>query len=268
MDFHLHTTASDGLLSPQALHAEVVRAGVAAWAVADHDTVDGWRALRGAPGLVAAVEATAGADGREVHVVGLGINPDSPELIALLAGNQALRRQRIALLIDRLPERLRRGLTVESVEQHAGPARPAALTRLHLARTLVAAGQVANTRRVFAEFLGDEHAADADLPEFPQLFSVANTIRAAGGLAILAHPGQHGTLAAIDRLMAAGLDGLEVRHPGLDRVLAAELDQRAAAAGWWCSAGSDLHFLGARTPGMCRLDDARRLRLTARLGLS
>ncbi len=267
MDLHLHTSASDGTLEPQALAAAVRRQGVDLWAVADHDTLAGWRELAGQPGLVPGVEATAGADGREIHIVGLGIDPDHAGLADLLAGNRALRRRRIEVLISRLPAKLAGGMTPDDVARLGAPRVPDSLTRLHLARALVARGCLCSTSRAFADYLGDEHAADAGLPQFPSVRATAEAIRAAGGLAILAHPGQHGSMPAIEALMAEGLDGLEVRHPGLDTTLAAAMDARAAETGWWCSAGSDLHYLGARRPGMCRLDAAREDRMRRRLVL-
>jgi 3',5'-nucleoside bisphosphate phosphatase len=162
---------------------------------------------------------------------------------------------------------MRQGLDVEAVIAQGGPRPPDAVTRLHLARALVARRCVCSTTAAFADWIGDEHAADADLPPFPAVSVVAAAIRAAGGVAILAHPGQHGDPAVIDALMADGLDGCEVRHPRLDPGLQDWLDGRAAAAGWWRSAGSDLHWLGARRPGMCALPPEAAAVLVRRLGL-
>jgi len=84
VDFHLHTTWSDGRLSPGELLEEVARGRLERWAITDHDTLGGSRELAGQPGLVPGVELSCWFEGREVHVAGLGVDPDVPELEAFL----------------------------------------------------------------------------------------------------------------------------------------------------------------------------------------
>lgn len=251
-DFHLHTHLSDGMLSPAEQLAAVTAAGLDRWAITDHDTLAGWRALRGAPGLVPGVEATASQDGREIHVVGLGITPDHAGLDALLAGNRQLRRERLAILFERLPTNRRHGLELAMVEDGTAES----LGRLHLARLLVAKGRARTVSDAFARWLGDEYKLDAGLPAFPTVAVTAAAIHDAGGVAILAHPGMYGDEALITRFMDQGLDGLEVDHPGLGADRRLRFMAMARQRDWLMSAGSDLHFLGARKPGMCNLSDA------------
>ncbi len=266
-DFHLHTWHSDGALAPGALLAAVRQAQVEWFAVTDHDTLAGWSALRGTPGLLPGVEVTAGRNGREIHVVGLGIAPDEGGLAAFLAGIRATRLERLAVLIARLPVDVARGVTVADLrDRRAGP--EGALGRLHLARELVRRGGVPSVQEAFVHHLGDEYAVDAALPPYPAVADACAAIRAAGGVAILAHPGMYTTIGAVVELMALGCDGLETSHPNLDPTLASQLAAAAEERGWLASSGADLHYLGARKPGNWCQDTPAALRLRARLGLA
>ncbi len=267
VDFHLHTWCSDGALAPVELLAAVRAQGVEWFAVTDHDTCAGWRALRGAPGLIPGVEATSSHDHREIHVVGLGIDPEHQALTSLLAEICALRERRISALIARLPTSVSRGLTLDEVRDHR-PGAGLALSRNHLARALVQRGGVPTYRAAFDLHLADEHVRDPDLPSFPPLAEVCRVLRAAGGVAILAHPGMYREVKVIEELMAQGCDGLEVEHPNLDATLGATMRSRAKEAGWLQSVGTDTHVLGSRRPGNCVLEPARLAPLLDRLGLA
>ncbi|MBA2480645.1 MAG: PHP domain-containing protein [Planctomycetes bacterium] len=263
LDFHLHTDRSDGQLSPHELLAAVRRERVDAWAVTDHDSLAAFGELRGQAGLVPGVEVTSSHEGREVHVVGLGIDPDDRGLGEFLAGIRSQRRIRLVALIARLPASASRGLAITDLDD----GRAEALGRNHLARALVRLGSVPTLQRAFADHLADEHIADPTLPQFPELPLVTAAIRAAGGLAILAHPGIYGSRAAVEPL-AAHCDGLELAHPGLDPTLASQFAALCDERGLFMSVGSDLHFLGGRRPGMLAIDDARVRPLLQRIGVA
>lgn len=250
VDFHLHTWCSDGAAAPRDLLAAIRRQGVTSFAVTDHDTCAGWRELAGEPGLVCGVEMTAGHDGREIHLVGLGIDPDAPVLKDLRSAIRRRREERLAAIILRLPERVRRNVSVDDLRDTRAPTAGTTLGRNHLARALVARGGVPTIREAFTAWLADEHTADGTLPGFPPVREVADAIRAAGGVAILAHPGVYRDVDLIFALMAQGLDGLELAHPGLDPTIASTLCAAAAHQNWFGSVGTDLHWLGgARQPG-------------------
>nr|MBA3847971.1 phosphatase [Planctomycetota bacterium] len=95
VDFHLHTSASDGAHEPARIAQAAAEARLVRWAITDHDSVAGWRAVAGAPGLVPGVEVTGQTDDREIHVVGLGVDPDDAAFAAFLAGIRATREQRM-----------------------------------------------------------------------------------------------------------------------------------------------------------------------------
>lgn len=265
IDFHLHTHHSDGQLAPRELLAAVHGQQVDWYAVTDHDSLMGWQALKDEPGLICGVEITAGHDGREVHIVGLGIDPIHTGLLTLLAEIRAIRLRRLEVLIARLPDTVRRGLTLEQLRTDPFGRASETFGRLHLAKAIIRRGGAASVNDAFAQHLGDEHVSDGTLEQFPTPRLVGDTIRAAGGVALLAHPGIYGTFAAIEPLMAQGLDGLEANHPNLDPSLHATLLGAAKERGWLASAGSDLHFLGARKPGAWSLGDLHKP-LLERLG--
>ncbi len=266
VDFHLHTWCSDGALPPAEMLAAIRREGVESFAITDHDTCSGWRVLRGAHGLLPGVEVTSGHDHREVHIVGLGIDPDHPQLADLLARIRVIRVERMGALLARLPETLRRGLTVDDVRDRR-PGAGESLSRNHLARALVQRGGISSVREAFDSWLGDEHLRDPGLPEFPPTSEVCAALHAAGGIALLAHPGIYRSMAVIEGLVAQGCDGLEAAHPHLDPTLGAGLRARGLELGWLFGVGSDTHVVGTRRPGQAVLEPALLAPLLDRLGI-
>lgn len=262
LDFHLHTHCSDGALHPAELLAAVRRSRLDHWAVTDHDTLAGWRALRGEAGLVPGVEVTAEVDGREVHIVGLGIDPEDAAFAAFLAGIRAVRVDRLGRLIVALGESGR--LTTADL----GGGTADSLSRSHLAKALVTLGRAPHVSAAFGDLIGDAHCARLGLPAYPSPSEAAIAIRAAGGVAILAHPGLYGTAAAVAALLDHGLDGLETSHSNLGPELGMALRELAEARNLLESCGSDIHWLGARQPGDQRLDRERALPLLRALRLA
>ncbi|HYE06922.1 MAG TPA: hypothetical protein VEL07_15505 [Planctomycetota bacterium] len=258
VDFHLHTSASDGAHEPARIAAAAAEARLVRWAITDHDSMAGWRTVAGAPGLVPGVEVTGQADDREIHVVGLGIDPDDAAFAAFLAAIRATREQRMRALMTRLG--IAERITLDELRVGAE-----SVGRNHLARALVALGVATSFNDAFARHLGDEHLADTGLAPYPALADVCAAIRAARGVAILAHPGIYVSRQAVEALVAHGCDGLETAHPKLAPSLAGELRQMATRANLLQSCGSDLHVLGTRQPGEHRLSRAVLAPLIARL---
>ncbi len=248
VDFHMHTRFSDGGLPPEDLLRQVRLARLTHWAITDHDTLAAYHHLRGQPGLISGVEVTAEHDGHEVHVVALGIDVQHRGFVEFLASIRALRRHRIAALIAMLGETAR--LTIAGIAPHADT-----VTRWHLASALVAIGRTRTVGTAFEELIGDAHQTELSLPPYPTLADTVAAIHAAGGVAILAHPGIYGTIAPILTYLDHGLDGLETQHPRLDEDLARDLVATAAARQCFQSCGSDTHVIGSRRPGEPRSDE-------------
>ncbi|MBA3683833.1 MAG: hypothetical protein H0W72_01100 [Planctomycetes bacterium] len=262
LDFHLHTCRSDGQLKPSELLAAVRRARLEAWAVTDHDTLAGWRELRAEPGLIPGVEVTAGRDGHEIHIVALGIDPEHGGFAVFLQDIRDLRRARLARLISSL------GLDGRLSVEDLASAGADSLSRNHLAQAMVRLGRVSSIPGAFDGPIGDDAIAAMDLAPYPSPVVAIAAIRAAGGVAILAHPGMYGDEPSICTLLDLGFDGLEVKHPKLDPELSERLIAQAALRGLYVSCGSDTHWLGARQPGDYRLPKEQAWPLLKRLGVA
>ncbi|MGD0485407.1 MAG: PHP domain-containing protein, partial [Gemmatimonadales bacterium] len=241
LDLHTHTTCSDGTLTPGELIAAANAGGLDVVAVTDHDTAAGVEAARaaaaaaGGPQVVAGAELTCSLDGAEVHLLGYGIAPAHPAIAAFAVRGAALRRERLAAMIERL-NRLGIRIHVEDVEV---PADCAAVGRPHLARALVKRGTVVNFQDAFTRFLAD--GGPAWVPSRgPGLEEGIAAVHAAGGLSVWAHP----ALDDARRFAAAralGLDGVETIRPRVEPASSLALEQAAREAGLCFSGGSDWH---------------------------
>ncbi|HEY4975063.1 MAG TPA: PHP domain-containing protein [Steroidobacteraceae bacterium] len=248
IDLHTHSNCSDGVLAPAALVALAAQRQVALLALTDHDTAAGCDAARAACqahaiGFVPGVELTCLWRGREIHVIGLDIDPAHAPFIAHCATVLELRRQRVAAMGERLS---RAGLPGEALAAEALAA--SAPTRAHLARGLCARGLAASMQAAFDRWLGRGQPGYV-AANWPQLAIAVQCIVAAAGVAVLAHPHRYQVSSGVLRELltefkAAGGAGLEVSLAGMgpndaDRV--ATLARRFELAG---SIGSDFHEPG------------------------
>lgn len=246
VDLHLHSTASDGTLSPAALVAHVASRGVRLMALTDHDTVAGIEAAAAAArgigiAFVAGVEISVSWRGRSLHLLGLAIDPGAAALRRGLAGQVSLRQERAERIAGRLEASGAPGQAVlESLRS-----RGVIPTRMHFARELVALGVVADPGSAFERWLargkpGHVHAA------WPELAEATGWIAAAGGKSAIAHPMRYPLSAGARRELAAefaaaGGHAIEVVTGGGgagDRERAVSLAVRSGLEG---SVGSDFH---------------------------
>jgi predicted metal-dependent phosphoesterase TrpH len=213
VDLHSHSTASDGALPPERVVEAARDAGLSAIALTDHDAIDGLVPAREAGErlgvrVVAGVELSAYAGEREVHMLGLQLHRLEP-LEEALRGFRAHRVDRAGRMVQKL-----NGLGVPvTMDAVLDQSRDGAVGRPHVARALVVGGWARDSRDAFDRYLG--HGRPANVPK--HRLEIADAIRLvheAGGVAIWAHPGPDGTREAVERMVALGLDGLEVKHPG------------------------------------------------------
>lgn len=240
VDLHSHSTASDGAFAPAEVVAHASRAGLSALALTDHDTVGGVveaRAAGEALGVrvIAGVELSAMEGEREIHLLGLHLErPDviEGELIAF----RDTRRRRAEEMVARL-NALSVPVTMDAVMAEAGDG---AIGRPHVARAIVRGGWVRDQREAFDRFLGG--GKPAFVPKHHLLIGDAiRLVHDAGGIAVLAHPGHEGVRARVEPLVALGLDGLEVKHPGHSAEDIARLAALTEYFGMVPSGGSDWH---------------------------
>jgi predicted metal-dependent phosphoesterase TrpH len=240
IDLHAHSTASDGTASPSLFVETAALAGLKVVALTDHDSVDGVaEAVAAAAPLgvrvVPGVELSV-VDGKdEVHLLGLHLT-DVGAIADALATFQQGRHVRavamVALLNDHsIP------VTMDDVLREAAGG---AVGRPHVARALIAGGWVADSREAFDKWLGAGRPAFVEKPRLDVSDGV-NLVHKAGGLAIWAHPGGEGRRARFERLVAAGIDGAEVRHPGHDASDVARIGALVEFFHLVPSGGSDWH---------------------------
>lgn len=266
VDLHMHSTASDGALPPADVVAAAARAGLAAIALTDHDTLAGvpeaWAAgERLGVRIVPGVELSAVDDAGEVHLLGLHLSrPESLEH-ELVAFRDA-RRDRAGRIVERL-NALGVPVTLDAVLAQAGAG---AIGRPHIAKALVAGGWARDLREAFDRWLGNGRPAFVG----KRRLTLADAIRyvhEAGGLAVYAHPGADATRARLEALRAVGLDGVEVKHPSHSAEDVARIGALADHLGLLPSGGSDWHGTsdGPRTIGSMRVPASWLERQDARL---
>ncbi len=217
-DLHCHSYCSDGELAPADVVARAVARGVRLLALTDHDNTDGVaeaQAAASAAGIdfVAGVEISCRWEGHDIHIVGLRVDPDSPVLVAGLAGQHEARRERGRQIAARLARAGAAGCW-ERACQLAGTDRPG---RPHFARAIVEAGQARDIEHAFNRFLKQGQVAYVPTP-WASIEDAVGWIRGAGGVAVVAHPSRYKlTRSKLKRLLvqfaAAGGQALEVQLP-------------------------------------------------------
>lgn len=251
IDLHLHTTASDGRLSPAELVARAAGVGLTTIAVTDHDTVFGLadarpHATAANIALVPGIEITSVTAGRDVHVLGYFIDETDAALLQFLQRQRGLRIERVHEIGKRL-EALGMPLAVEPLLEAAAARPGASVGRPVIARALVDAGYVTSMQEAFDRFLAVGQAAFV-----PRLgcapAEVVAVIHAAGGVASLAHPGLTRQPEIIEPLAAAGLDALEVYHSDHTPEMQAEARSTAERLKLSITGGSDYHGDDKRRP--------------------
>ena len=162
LDLHIHTTASDGAWSPEAVVRAAAKGGLDVIAVADHDTTAAFAAASAIGAevrvqVVPALEVSSTHRERDVHVLGYFVDPDAPAVVAHRTRATGRRDERMHEMVERLTAS---GIeiTFEQVEAEAGPDR-VAIGRPHLARALVAAGHVSSIHEAFNTLIGDSSGA-------------------------------------------------------------------------------------------------------------
>jgi predicted metal-dependent phosphoesterase TrpH len=247
IDLHTHSTASDGLLAPAALVDEARTRGVGLLAVADHDTTAGVNEAvaagrdRGVE-VWPAVELSCDVDAGEVHVLGYLVVPDLPWFQQLLGRLRDGRERRAERMVEKLAAL---GVVVAFARVRA-LANGGAIGRPHVARALLEAGHVKTVNEAFERFIGRAGPAYVERVKVTPVQAV-QVIRAAGGLAVLAHPGWGGHDALIPELVAAGLDGIEVYYPDHTPDQVRHYNGLAERHGLLVTGGTDFHGGGLAT---------------------
>ncbi len=253
IDLHTHSTFSDGTDTPERLVELGTAAGLTALALTDHDTVAGLpcflaRQSTTPTRLIPGIELSCRFLGRELHLLGLFVDPHDARFLRRLEGLWTRRESRNRAMAQRLAE-LGRPVALEQVRALA----PGGLvTRTHFAQALVEEGHARTPREAFHRFLADEAPAHVPMePLAPQ--EAATWIREAGGIAAVAHPGRFagGRFLwdqALPALQAQGIQALEAYYSEHAPHQERHFLHLAGDLGMAVSGGSDYH--GAAKPGL------------------
>ncbi|MCL4534155.1 MAG: PHP domain-containing protein [Bacteroidetes bacterium] len=255
VDLHLHSTASDGALSPHELVQLCIKHGLRAIALTDHDTIGGIdAALAAAAGtsltVIPGVEISTDVPRSEVHILGYFVDWRQPRFREVLTRLQHSRYDRARKMVDRLAEL---GLSVEW-ESVQALAKDGSIGRPHVAQAMLERGYVHSITEAFDLYLNRNGPAYVERYKLTPI-EVIQLLRAAGGLPVLAHPVIIGPGEALGEpldleemlppLVHAGLVGLEARYPGYTAEVTERLLATAARFGIITTGGTDFHGRGA-----------------------
>jgi predicted metal-dependent phosphoesterase TrpH len=247
----MHTTASDGRLSPSALVARAGAVGLTTISVTDHDTVAALAEVRHhtlAAGmtLVQGIEVTAVHRERDVHVLGYFFDESDPEFARFLTIQRSQRIERLRQIVAVLG-RLGKVIDVDALIAEVARRPGASVGRYAIGRALVHLGHVTSVQEAFDNYLGSGRAAF--VPRVgPTPAEVVAAIHAAGGIASLAHPGITKQPDLVGPMAEAGLDAIEAYHTDHTPEMRDEALVIAKRFDLLVSGGSDYHGDEERRP--------------------
>ncbi len=212
VDLHIHTTASDGFLTPAEAVEKSCRNKIFFLSITDHDSAAGLEeALKTGESLgvkvIPGIELSTVLNQQDVHILGYGFNPKDSFLIEKLNSLQRRREKRMKEMVKRA---VQAGIDI-TYEEVVELARSGSLSRAHLARLLVEKGIVQNITEAFQIYLARGKPFFVEKEEITPLEAI-NFIKKLGGIAVLAHPGVTNLDSEIDSLIDCGLKGVEAYY--------------------------------------------------------
>lgn len=247
-DLHIHTTASDGRLTPHDIYKQAKLANLSFIAITDHDTIESVLELQNLPtsgvSIIPGVEFNTDIPGCEVHILGYGIDIHNSQLINQLDKLAQDRTLRARKMVDKLTS-LGFPIDYDHVLQIAGNSK--AIGRPHIAKALIEKNYFQSMDEVFSTLLdcnGPAYVAHYRLtPE-----EAIQLVQAAGGIAVLAHPGLIGSDEVVFKLIQSGIDGLEIYHPKHTQTQTEAYKALAHRYNLKISGGSDFHGIPGYFP--------------------
>jgi predicted metal-dependent phosphoesterase TrpH len=246
IDLHTHSVYSDGTATPAELIRMAVSYGLKGFSLTDHDTTEGVQEainLGHEQGLkvISGLEIGAMHRGWSLHILGYGFSPDHPDLLNRLERLQQGRRERNSAILEKLAGM---GINISDKEL-TGLSRYGQAGRPHIARILINKGYVKTMNEAFKFYLGRNKPAWQSRFAYTAGESI-DIIHQAGGIAVLAHPGQLDTgmkqqPQIIKELVERKLDGLEIFYPSHSRKIKKKLHEIAKQYNLLATGGSDYH---------------------------
>lgn len=249
LDLHVHSTASDGRLSPGDVVRQAVAGRLDVIALSDHDTTAGFTEARAtAEGLaigggrgvevIPSIEVSTTGHGEELHFLGYFVDPDHPSITSHAVRARTLRNDRMKEMVRRLGSQ-GVDVTFDEVVFAAGPDLQA-LARPHLARALVERGHAGSVAEAFDRYIGNAHEAFVPTGLMSPTRGI-ELILGAGGIPVWAHPPHWLLDELLDPFVEAGLQGLEIYRPKNAASLTMKLERAARTRGLLVTGGSDWH---------------------------
>jgi len=240
-DLHSHTTASDGTLSPSEHVRWAAAQGLAALGITDHDTIAAWEeatqvgrtlGLEVVPGCELSTEVGS----TEVHILAYYFDPTEPAMAALLKRMRGGRRARAAEAVAKLHRLGMTGVTLDRILELGGES----VGRPHIAQVMVEAGCVRSLEDAFDRFLGRGKPGYVPRPKLTPEEAIG-TIKTAGGVPVVAHPGLIRDDKWVRRFIAQGAMGIEAYHSDHSDQQRQFYARWAIDAGLIWTGGSDSH---------------------------
>ena len=250
VDLHMHSTYSDGVNSPTGLVEKARILGLAGLSLTDHDCLDGTEEFAGAAAregieVVAGVELSAEYKGKDLHILGYGIDERDDRLQGMLRQFRETRLQRGHKILEKLSKL---GVKLDAAGVMA-KSPEGSLGRPHIAEALLEQGYIRTISEAFDKYIGENGPAYVKKYKLSPIDAI-DYIHGAGGLAFLAHPAFYlQEMEDLTALIELGFDGVETAHPKHSLSQREELERIADRYGLLISGGSDFHgFDGKDTP--------------------
>jgi predicted metal-dependent phosphoesterase TrpH len=241
VDFHIHTSASDGSFSPAEVVALAAKANLSAIGITDHDTMEGVPDARLAGKqlnmeIIPGIEFSAHFKDAEIHILGYYCRSDNIPLqrtIGRLKDDRYERMRKMVYKLNKLGIRVSFAEVLAEVQGNA-------IGRPHLARVLCEKGYCQTLGEAFRRYIGFNSPAFVKRKEFTPAEAI-EVIRGAGGVPVLAHPGTYGKVDFFPCLLREGLEGVEVFHPRNTMQISYKYLKLAFTYGLLITGGSDYH---------------------------
>jgi predicted metal-dependent phosphoesterase TrpH len=248
-DLHVHSTFSDGTLSPPLLINKALGQGLSGISITDHDTLEGLQEtmvyiesnalnIDYIPGVELNTEPEE--EGNEIHILGYYIAFDNSSFKERLKEIRDQRKNRAIQIVAKL-NHLGCKISFEKVSSLAGSD---LIGRPHIAMAMMEAGYATSIEQVFEQYIGYGRPAYVRRYKFPPAEAI-ELIKSSGGIAVLAHPGLIKNQTLIGKLIDAGIEGLEAYYPQHTRQQTADYVKLAAEKKLLVTGGSDYHGPGS-----------------------
>lgn len=246
-DLHCHSTCSDGTTAPEKIVEMAAESGLSALSITDHDTIDAYvsavpAAKRVGIELLPGVELSSVQDDVSIHILAYAFPLDSPVIRNFCLKHHLRRQDRNRLILELLAKHQ---MPIEEEELHAViqsdiPKEKRTIGRPHIAQVMVKKGYVESIQEAFYKYIGEGKSCYSQGESFSTQETI-DTIHAAKGLAIIAHPQLINQPAVLQKLLTMNFDGIECYYAKLPRDSQKRWIKIAEKRQWLMTGGSDYH---------------------------